>query len=81
MGTITNSEDPNEMPHKVTFHQGMHCLSRQNRSSEKTKYIYIFLIITCNPSIYTMDHPDLTVSYSMENSIDLKRDCQIWLPI
>ena len=27
--------------------------------------------ITCNPSIYTMDHPDLTVSNYMENSICL----------
>ena len=29
--------------------------------------------ITCNPSIYTMDHPDLTVSNFMENSVGLKR--------
>ena len=29
---------------------------RQNKSSEKD---YFFLITTCNPSIYTMDNPDL----------------------
>ena len=27
MGTLTNSEDPDEMPHDVAFHQGLHCLS------------------------------------------------------
>ena len=25
-GTFTNSEDPDEMPHNATFHQGLHCL-------------------------------------------------------
>ena len=29
MGTFTNSEDPDEMlPHKVAFHQGLHCLGK-----------------------------------------------------
>ena len=32
-----------------------------------------FLIITCDPSIYTIDHPDLTVCRVMENSIGLNR--------
>ena len=31
-------------------------------------------IITSDPSIYMTDHPDLTVSKFMENSIGLKRD-------
>ena len=26
MGTFTNSEDPDEMPHNAAFHQGLHCL-------------------------------------------------------
>ena len=30
-----NSEDPDEMPHYATFHQGLHCLLGENRSSEK----------------------------------------------
>ena len=29
-------------------------------------------IITCDPSIYTMDHPDFIVCSLMENSIGLK---------
>ena len=35
MGTLTNSEDPDELPHFATFYQGLHCLLRQNRSSDK----------------------------------------------
>ena len=26
--TLANSEDPDEMPHNVAFHQGLHCLQR-----------------------------------------------------
>ena len=37
MGTLTNSEDPDEMPHDAAFHQGLHCLLSQNQSSEKEK--------------------------------------------
>ena len=32
---MANSEDPDEMPHKVAFHQGLHCILKQNGSSEK----------------------------------------------
>ena len=41
MGTLANSEDPDEMPHNVAFHQDLHCLLRQNRSSEKEMQ-YVF---------------------------------------
>ena len=34
-GTIANSEDPDEMQHNAAFHQGLHCLLRQNQSSER----------------------------------------------
>ena len=60
------------MPHNAAFHQGLHCLLRQNQSSEK-EIQYILKIITCDPSIYSMDHRDLTVSNLLENSIGLKR--------
>ena len=30
-----NSEDPDEMLHIAVFHQGLHCLLRQNQISEK----------------------------------------------
>ena len=35
MGTLSNSEDPDEMPHNTAFHLGLHCLLRLKRSSEK----------------------------------------------
>ena len=35
MGNLVNSEGPDVMPHNAAFHQGLHCLPRQNRSSEK----------------------------------------------
>ena len=28
MGSFTYSEDPDEMPHNVAFHQGLYCLLR-----------------------------------------------------
>ena len=27
-GTLANSENPDEMPHKAALHQGLHCLLR-----------------------------------------------------
>ena len=35
MSSLANREDPDEMPHDVTFHQGLHCLLGQNPTSEK----------------------------------------------
>ena len=35
MRTLANSEDPDEMPHDVAFHQDLHCLLKQKQSSEK----------------------------------------------
>ena len=72
MGTLANSEDPDEMPHCVAFHQGLQSLLWPNQSFEK-EIQYFIKIITCDPSIYTMDHPDLTVSNFMENSIGLQK--------
>ena len=47
-----------EMLHNAAFHQCLHCLQRQNLFSAK-EIQYFWKIITCDPSIYTMDHPDL----------------------
>ena len=35
MCTLSNSEDPDEMPPYAAFHLGFHCLLWQKRSSEK----------------------------------------------
>ena len=62
--TLANSEDPDEMPHNAAFHQGLHCLLRKKRYSEKQMQFYLE-IIACGPSNYTMDH----VSNQKEESI------------
>ena len=73
-----NSEDPDEMPHRVVLRRGMYCLLRQTRYSENS---FFFLIITCYASIYTMDQSDLIVCSSMDTYIGLKRvNCRhIWI--
>ena len=43
MGTLVNIEDPDEMPHDVAFHLGLHCLLRQNLSTEKEIYYFLKL--------------------------------------
>ena len=69
--SYSDSEDPDEMPYKEALHLGMHCFLIQNRSSDKEKQ-YILEILTCDPSIYTMDHPDFIVCSFIEYSICLK---------
>ena len=60
MCTLAKSEDPDEMPHTAAFHQCLHCLLRGKGSSEQELHFYLE-IITCDPSIYTMDNPKFTV--------------------
>ena len=42
MSTLANSEDPDEMPHDAAFHQGLRCLLRQKRPSEKEIHFIFF---------------------------------------
>ena len=46
MGTLTNSEDPDEMQQNAVFHQGLHCLQRLKRSSDEKNKQYFYKIIT-----------------------------------
>ena len=42
MHTLANSEDPDEMPHFVAFHQGLHCLLTKDKINlQGQKYIMI----------------------------------------
>ena len=34
MGTLANSEDPDEMQYNAAFHQGLHCLLISKQPSE-----------------------------------------------
>ena len=40
MGTLANSEDPDEVPHNWAFHKGLHGLQCQEQSSEKKHNIF-----------------------------------------
>ena len=57
MCTLANSDDPDEMPHNVAFHQGLHYLLRRKRSSKKE----IPFLFGDNNLIYTMGNPKFTV--------------------
>ena len=62
------------MPHNAIFYQGLHCLLRQTRSSEKEiQYVLEIITCECDPSVYRMDHHDFVVSSFMEHSICLKK--------
>ena len=44
IGILANSEDPDEMPKNVSFHQsgaGLHCLLRQKESGEKRNTFFL----------------------------------------
>ena len=48
MSILPNSEDPDEMSHDGVVHQGLHCILRQKRLSEKyTVFSLILKIIFC----------------------------------
>ena len=70
MGTLANSEDSDEMQHNAAFHQGLHCLLRLKRSSEKKKSILVGNHNLC--PLNTMKHPKFTVSYQMEEPIRIQ---------
>ena len=53
MGTLANSEDPDEMQHNAAFHQGLHCLLRLKQPSG-TKIHHNLEQSTCDPSQYTI---------------------------
>ena len=60
------------MLHHAPFHLGLHWLPSQNQILDR-KIQHLLEIVTCDPSIYTMDNPDFIVLSFMGNSIDLKR--------
>ena len=64
MHIFTNSEGPDEMPHNAAFHQGLHYLLRQKKSSEKEIQIFIWKL-----EPYTMDLPKFIVSNQKEEWI------------
>ena len=42
MSSLANSEDPNEIMHNVTFHQGLHCLlGKKTIFRERNKILFL----------------------------------------
>ena len=62
MGTLSNSEDPDEMQHHAAFHQGLHCLLISKQPSGIEIYHNLEKILTCDPLKYTMGSPMLILS-------------------
>ena len=55
------------MAHHAVFYQGLYCLLRQKRSSEKE--IQLFFEITINdPSVFTIDNSQYIVSIEKKES-------------
>ena len=48
MGTLANSEDPDEMKHNAAFHQCLHCLLKIKQPSG-TQIHYALEAFTCDP--------------------------------
>ena len=71
MSTLTNSEDPDEMPHNATFHQGLHCLLLRYKDLQTTKKKIKIMI--CHPKIRTNDFPKFIASNQKEESIRIQR--------
>ena len=58
----TNSADPDEMPHKAVFYQGLHCLLRLKQSSG-TEIHHFIEILTGNTLKYRWTISGLVYQY------------------
>ena len=74
---MTNSEDAGKMQHNVTFHQGLHYLQKPKWSPEKGIHSKLE-IVTCDPSIHTMNQPKFIVSYQMEEHDIIQKVNTFW---
>ena len=53
MGTLTNSNDADEMQHNAAFHQGLHCFYDLNKAPG-TEIHHNLETATCDPLKYKM---------------------------
>ena len=72
MGTLANTEDPDERQPNAAFHQGLHCLLRLKQPSSKEMH-HSLENFNCDPLKYTMGSPILIVSICMGKSIEIGR--------
>ena len=67
MGTLANSEDPDEMQQDAAFHQGLHCLRRLKHNSG-TEIHHNLENFTCDPLKNTMCSLKVIVKICVGNS-------------
>ena len=67
---MANSEDPDENATQMWHFIRVCTVCKYKNDLQREKNQYYLEIITCDPSVYAMDHLDLTVSNFFEDSID-----------
>ena len=60
-GSLTNSEDQDEMQHKATFHQGLHCLLLRSKQYSGTEIRHFIKKLIGSTLKYKMDYSILVV--------------------
>ena len=71
MGTLANSEDPEEMQHNAAFHQGLHYLLNLKQPS-RTAIHHNLGNSTCDPKSTKWTIPYLLYQYIWENPSEYK---------
>ena len=72
MGTLTDSEDSDEMQQNAAFHQDLHCLLRLKQPSMTENNIIIKKILHVIPKITQWTVPYLLYQYVWENPSEYK---------
>ena len=73
MRSLTNSEDPDEMPHNPAFHHGLHCLIAMAKTIFRERNTFYVGIITSDPWVYKMEPPKFIASNQKKESIMKER--------
>ena len=67
MGTLTNSENPDEMPQSAAFHQGLHCKGKTEL--QKNEIFFFFENYNLAPLIMYMNGPSQVYCFKPEGII------------
>ena len=76
MGTLANSEDPDEMQHNAAFHQGLHCLLKLKPPSV-TEIHHNLVTFSCDSLRYTKGNPIFILSICMGKSLAFESQTSI----
>ena len=68
MGTLANSEDRDELPHNMAFHQSLN----HDKLISREKLQFYLEIMTCDPSNYKMDLPKIIYKTRRKNPLVYK---------